>query len=699
MNQTVSSSSPSSNSSSASSLTPPGGGTGNPIGGRQHQIEPIEESNLYQESKSSSQHSNNDDEEILGLVNGGTTREPDSDAIKMFVGQIPRNMSEAELKAMFQEYGPVYQLNILRDKQSGESKGCCFVTFYARKSALDAQNAMHNLRTLSGMHHPIQMKPADTENRNERKLFIGMISRSCEENDIRVMFSPYGQIEDCTVLRDSNLKSRGCAFVTYLKRQSAINAIKSMHHSQTMEGCSSPVVVKFADTPRDKESKKMHQINGGLLQQFLTTNNNTTMNGNQQQQQRPVSFQNTNSQQINNNVTSAYIAQSLQFNNNNNQNYAGHQSHNNSTPLHQQHQMITNSGGSSHNILKPMGYQPIGIPPSSNNNNRNHNNYLSGGNSHVSTGFGSSVPNSSTNQTEPVGLNNLLLVQQLLSSSLPSAVSAVAAAVDNNSSISNNQNLQNLATLLQLAQKPNNNMESAVQTPSNTTTPSISSTTNNNNNFGLGNFSFGSSIIGSNTPNSVSTTQQGPANFSTGLINFSSSTSNSSTPTIVNGLNKNMSNLSLNTNKFNQFNNSNNSSLFNLHINPTTGRSLMSEPKNLSLSPNSAAFKQQEGPDGCNLFIYHLPAEFGDVELAQTFCTFGNILSAKVFIDKNTNLSKCFGFVSYDNVLSANQAIQAMNGFQIGIKRLKVQLKKSKSQQQQHQMTLNSHNGSIVNNS
>jgi RNA recognition motif-containing protein len=98
-----------------------------------------------------------------------------------------------------------------------------------------------------------------------------MISRNCDENDIRVMFSPYGQIEDCTVLRDSNLKSRGCAFVTYVKRQSAINAIKSMHHSQTMEGCSSPVVVKFADTPRDKENKKLQQINGTILQQFLNT--------------------------------------------------------------------------------------------------------------------------------------------------------------------------------------------------------------------------------------------------------------------------------------------------------------------------------------------------------------------------------------------------------------------------------------------
>ena len=94
--------------------------------------------------------------------------EPDADAIKMFCGQIPRNMHESELREMFEQFGPVFQLNVLRDKQTGESKGCCFVTFYSRKSALDAQNALHNLRTLTGSHHPIQMKPADTENRNGR---------------------------------------------------------------------------------------------------------------------------------------------------------------------------------------------------------------------------------------------------------------------------------------------------------------------------------------------------------------------------------------------------------------------------------------------------------------------------------------------------------------------------------------------------
>lgn len=55
---------------------------------------------------------------------------------------------------------------------------------------------------------------------------------------------------------------------------------------------------------------------------------------------------------------------------------------------------------------------------------------------------------------------------------------------------------------------------------------------------------------------------------------------------------------------------------------------------------------------------------------------YGNIISSRVFIDKQSNLSKCFGFVSYDNPDSAQCAIRALHGFQIGTKRLKVQLKK-----------------------
>ena len=49
--------------------------------------------------------------------------EPDPDAIKMFVGQIPRSMDENDLRKMFEEFGPIFQLNVLRDKVTGQSKG------------------------------------------------------------------------------------------------------------------------------------------------------------------------------------------------------------------------------------------------------------------------------------------------------------------------------------------------------------------------------------------------------------------------------------------------------------------------------------------------------------------------------------------------------------------------------------------------
>ncbi|KPI92909.1 CUGBP Elav-like family member 2 [Papilio xuthus] len=94
---------------------------------------------------------NNNNTSINNNNNDEKSEMPDPDYIKMFVGQVPRSMDENDLRQMFEEFGRVHQINVLRDKMTGASKGCCFVTFFTRKAALKAQDALHNIKTLSGV--------------------------------------------------------------------------------------------------------------------------------------------------------------------------------------------------------------------------------------------------------------------------------------------------------------------------------------------------------------------------------------------------------------------------------------------------------------------------------------------------------------------------------------------------------------------
>ncbi|XP_056013576.1 CUGBP Elav-like family member 2 isoform X15 [Ostrea edulis] len=511
-----------------------------------------------------------DGEVGMRTMNGQVQKsEPDPDAIKMFVGQIPRSMDENDLRKMFEEFGAVFQLNVLRDKATGQSKGCCFVTFYTRKAALDAQNALHNIKTMNGMHHPIQMKPADSEKRNEeRKLFVGMISKKCSESDVKMMFAPFGSIEDCTILRDQNGQSRGCAFVTYANRQSALNAIKNMHHSQTMEGCSSPIVVKFADTQKEKEAKKIQQINQNLW--------NISAGG-------VTGF------------SPQYIT------------------------LLQQAALAGNLG------------------------------LLNTGN----------LASSTTGGTNPLAIQQLLLA----------AASAAAAGNNSGEPTLPLQNLQGLAALTSAAGNPAGGL-GALGMQSIAALNQMAGVTN----------STATSVHAAFAPKGVppgSVTGTSPTNSLSGLASLQTLGNNSFTsvsPGVTsNGLGgssapSGMDALSQAYSGIQQY-----AASFPNAFNTQAAQQIQ------QAQANSPAGKQTEGPDGANLFIYHLPQEFSDQDLMQTFLPFGSVISAKVFIDKQTNLSKCFGFVSYDNALSAQAAIQAMNGFQIGMKRLKVQLKRPKS--------------------
>ncbi|XP_015178698.1 PREDICTED: CUGBP Elav-like family member 4 isoform X1 [Polistes dominula] len=389
--------------------------------------------------------------------------------------------------------------------------------------------ANHVLNILDVMNRPIQVKPADSENRGDRKLFVGMLSKQQTEDDVRQLFAAFGTIEECTILRGPDGSSKGCAFVKLSSHQEALAAINSLHGSQTMPGASSSVVVKFADTEKERQLRRMQQMAGNM----------SLLN--------PFVF----------NQFNAYGA------------YA------------QQQAALMAAATAQGTYISPMAALAAGQLP------------------HALNG----MPNPVVPPTSGLLVGS---TGQPVNGAIPSLPSPTM---------------------------PNFNM--AAQTPNGQPAGSDPGVYTNGIPQTYSGHALHLSIPAQGLPNGEATLQHPTYG---GMQPYHHSVAY---PAV-----------------YGQF------------------------PQAIP-QPITAAVAQREGcsisgPEGCNLFIYHLPQEFGDPELMQMFMPFGNVISSKVFIDRATNQSKCFGFVSFDNQASAQAAIHAMNGFQIGMKRLKVQLKRPK---------------------
>ena len=97
-----------------------------------------------------------------------------------------------------------------------------------------------------------------------------MLSRKAGEAEVRELFAPFGEIREIYMIRNSDGSSKCAAFLRYVKREAAVQAIENLNNNFMMEGAARPLIVKFADTKQQRQQRQMRNVRRHEMMAVMT---------------------------------------------------------------------------------------------------------------------------------------------------------------------------------------------------------------------------------------------------------------------------------------------------------------------------------------------------------------------------------------------------------------------------------------------
>nr|XP_056715529.1 RNA-binding motif protein, X-linked 2 [Euleptes europaea] len=90
-----------------------------------------------------------------------------SDSAWVFVGGLPYELTEGDIICVFSQYGEIVNINLVRDKKTGKSKGFCFICYEDQRSTILAVDNFNGIkikgRTIRVDHVANYRPPKDSE--------------------------------------------------------------------------------------------------------------------------------------------------------------------------------------------------------------------------------------------------------------------------------------------------------------------------------------------------------------------------------------------------------------------------------------------------------------------------------------------------------------------------------------------------------
>ncbi|KAL8129933.1 hypothetical protein V2J09_019088 [Rumex salicifolius] len=112
----------------------------------------------------------NSREADLGISEDASWHAKYKDSAYVFVGGIPYDLTEGDLLAIFAQYGELVDVNLVRDKASGKSKGFAFVAYEDQRStnlAVDNLNGAQVMGRTIRVDHVSKYKKKEEEDEEE----------------------------------------------------------------------------------------------------------------------------------------------------------------------------------------------------------------------------------------------------------------------------------------------------------------------------------------------------------------------------------------------------------------------------------------------------------------------------------------------------------------------------------------------------
>ncbi|KAL8145198.1 hypothetical protein AgCh_003413 [Apium graveolens] len=191
----------------------------------------------------------------------------------IYVKNLSESTSEEELREIFGEYGTITSVVVMRDGD-GKSKCFGFVNFDNPEDAAKAVDALNGKKVddkewYVGKAQKKSEREVELKSRFEQtvkeqvdkfqglNLYVKNLDETIDDEKLKELFSDYGTISSCKVMRDPSGISRGSGFVAFSTSEEASRALGEMNGKMIV---SKPLYVALAQRKEERRARLQAQF-------------------------------------------------------------------------------------------------------------------------------------------------------------------------------------------------------------------------------------------------------------------------------------------------------------------------------------------------------------------------------------------------------------------------------------------------------